>query len=132
MLQIEHAPSLRVGHNIYVKNIGNVTLGRRCAIGSFSKFWNYASISIGDDFLSAGSLVINTATHDVVTLDAQAAPVRIGNNVWCGQNVIILAGVTIGDRVVIGAGSVVSKDIPSNCVAVGAPCRKIKELIRPP
>lgn len=57
-----------------------------------------------------------------------AKPITVGNNVWFGGNVIVLPGVTIGDNVVIGAGSIVNKDIPSNVLAVGNPCRVIKEI----
>lgn len=58
----------------------------------------------------------------------QAKPIIVGNNVWLGGNVIVLPGVSIGDNVVIGAGSVVTKDIPSNSLAVGNPCKVIKKL----
>ena len=57
-----------------------------------------------------------------------AKPITVGNNVWIGGNVIVLPNVTIGYNVVIGAGSVVNKDIPSNVVAVGNPCKVIKEI----
>ena len=57
-----------------------------------------------------------------------AKPITVGNNVWFGGNVIVLGGVAIGDNSVIGAGSVVTRDIPPNSVAVGNPCRVIKEL----
>ena len=57
-----------------------------------------------------------------------AKPIKVGNNVWIGGNVVVLPGVTIGDNVVIGAGSVVNKNIPSNVVAVGNPCKVIKQL----
>lgn len=57
-----------------------------------------------------------------------AKPIEVGNNVWIGGNVVVLPGVSIGDNVVIGAGSVVTKDIPSNSVAVGNPCRVIKNI----
>lgn len=57
-----------------------------------------------------------------------AKTIKVGNNVWIGGNVVVLPGVSIGDNVVIGAGSVVTKDVPSNVVAVGNPCRVIKEL----
>lgn len=57
-----------------------------------------------------------------------AKPIKIGNNVWFGGNVCVLPGVTIGDNVVIVAGSVVNKDIPSNVVAAGNPCKVIKEF----
>jgi len=56
------------------------------------------------------------------------APINVGNNVFLGINVIILPGVTIGDNVVIGAGAVVTRDIPSHCVAAGVPARPIKSL----
>ena len=57
-----------------------------------------------------------------------AKPIKVGNNVWIGGNVCILPGVTIGDNCVIGAGSVVNRDIPKNCVAVGNPCKVIKNI----
>ena len=55
-------------------------------------------------------------------------PVRIGSNVWLGAGAIVLPGVSIGDNTVIGAGSVVTKDIPANVVAVGNPCRVLREI----
>ena len=55
-------------------------------------------------------------------------PVRIGKNCWLGAGVLVMPGVTIGDNSVIGAGSVVTKDIPANVVAVGNPCRVLREL----
>ncbi len=57
-----------------------------------------------------------------------AKPIKVGNNVWIGGNVCVLPGVTIGDNVVIGGGSVVCEDIPSNVVAVGNPCKPVKDL----
>lgn len=58
-----------------------------------------------------------------------AYPIKIGSNVWVGGNVVVLPGVTIGDDAVIGAGSVVTKDILPGVVAVGNPCRVIREII---
>lgn len=55
-------------------------------------------------------------------------PIKVGNNVWFGGNVVVLPGVKIGDNVTIGAGSVVTKDIPSNVIAYGSPCRVIRNL----
>lgn len=57
-----------------------------------------------------------------------AKPIVVGNNVWIGAGSTILAGVTIGDNTVIGAGSVVKKSIPANVVAVGVPCRVLREI----
>lgn len=89
-------------------------------------------VEFGDDVFIAPNCSFYTAGHP---LDAEkrnqgleyAKPIKVGNNVWIGGNVVVLPGVTIGDNVVIGAGSVVNKDIPSNVVAVGNPCRVIKE-----
>lgn len=58
-----------------------------------------------------------------------AFPITIGNNVWIGGNVVLNPGITIGDNSVIGSGSVVSKDIPSNVVAVGNPCRVLRQIL---
>ena len=55
-------------------------------------------------------------------------PIRIGRNVWIGAGAIVLPGVTIGDGTVVGAGSVVTKDLPENVVAVGNPCRILREI----
>jgi maltose O-acetyltransferase len=74
--------------------------------------------------------MLNSATHDPVTLAPQGIEIKIGKKVWCGTNVTILAGVTIGSNVVIGAGSVVINDIPSNCIAAGVPAKKIRDLHR--
>ena len=56
------------------------------------------------------------------------APVHIGKNCWLGAGVIVLPGITIGDNVVIGAGSIVTKDLPPNVVAVGNPCRILRKI----
>ena len=81
--------------------------------------------------MSAGGLTLNSATHDPVTLEPMGKPISIGNRVWCGVNVTILAGVTIGDDVVIGAGAVVTEDIPANSIAVGVPAKRVRTLDRP-
>ena len=60
-----------------------------------------------------------------------AKPIKVGSNVWIGGNVCVLPGVTIGDNVVIGAGSVVTEDIPSGYVAVGNPCKPLRKIDEP-
>ena len=127
-VEFQHPVSL--GLKIYIRNQGHLNLGRRCSIGSFARIWNYNPIWIGDDFMCAGGLSINTASHDPIDLGFIGEEIHIGNRVWCGLNVTILSGVKIGDDVVIGAGSVVITDIPSNCIAVGVPAKKVKDLNR--
>ena len=92
-----------------------------------------ANVTIGDDCFFGPNVSIYTACHSTDPEERNsrkewALPVTVGNNVWIGGAVTILPGVTIGDNVTIGAGSVVVKDIPSNCVAVGNPCRVVKYL----
>ena len=92
-----------------------------------------APITIGDNVLLAPNVQLYAAHHPLdpaerLTLRELASPITIGNNVWIGGNAIVLPGVTIGDNSIIGAGSVVTKDIPANVVAVGNPCRVIREL----
>ena len=90
-------------------------------------------IYIGDYTMLGPNVVIATAGHPILPeLRPQAyqynMPVHIGKNCWLGAGVIVLPGVTIGDNTVIGAGSVVTKDIPANVVAVGNPCRVLREI----
>lgn len=127
---VKHGRQVAIGSGIYIRMHGNVVLGERCAIGTTTRIWNYAPIEIGEDFLGAAGLTLNAGTHDPVTLESRGLPIKIGKRVWCGQNAIILAGVTIGDDVVIAAGSVVVRDIPSRSIAAGVPARVIKPLIR--
>lgn len=88
-------------------------------------------VTIGDHCYIGPNVGIYTACHPLDPMERNkniewAEPVIIGHNVWIGGGVTICPGVTIGDNVTIGAGSVVVKDIPSNCVAVGNPCRPVK------
>ena len=92
-----------------------------------------AKVRIGDNVFIAPNVGIYTAGHPLDVAQRNqgleyARPVTIGNNVWIGAGVSILPGVTIGDGVVIGAGSVVTKDIPAGMLAVGNPCRVIREI----
>ena len=90
-------------------------------------------IYVGDATMFGPNVTIATAGHPILPeLREQAyqfnMPVHIGRNCWLGAGVIVMPGVTIGDNTVIGAGSVVTKDIPANVVAVGNPCRVMREI----
>lgn len=124
--------SLWVGRKFRLHLGHNVSLGNRCALGDFVQIIAWEPVSIGSDFMGSSGLHINTGGHDPQTMQPQCGPVTVGDRVWCGVDVTILAGVTIGNDVVIGAGSVVCKDIPSNSIAVGVPARVINTLQRKP
>ena len=90
-------------------------------------------IYVGDYTMFAPNVVVATAGHPILPELREKAyqynfSVHIGRNCWIGAGALIMPGVTIGDNTVIGAGSVVTRDIPSNCVAYGNPCRVIREI----
>lgn len=92
-----------------------------------------AKVSFGNHVFIAPNCCFTTAEHPVDPEQRKAGleiakPITIGNNVWIGAGSVILAGVTIGDNTVIGAGSVVKNSIPANVVAVGVPCKVIREI----
>jgi acetyltransferase-like isoleucine patch superfamily enzyme len=109
---------------------GNLHLGRYVSIGAGSRIVSWAAVEIGDDFIASDLLNINSGAHDPLTLKPHNAPIRIGQRVWCGTGVTICAGVEIGDDVVIGAGSIVTKSLPSNCIAYGTPAKVMRPLER--
>lgn len=90
-------------------------------------------ITIGDNVMIAPNVILCSATHPISPNLREKGmeynmPVKIGNRVWIGANVVVLPGVTIGDNSVIGAGSVVTKDIPANVIAFGNPCKVHREI----
>lgn len=92
-----------------------------------------AKVRIGDNVLIGPNVSIYTAGHplhyELRNKEVEYAfPVHIGNNVWIGGNVVINPGIQIGDNSVIGSGSVVTKDIPDNVIAVGNPCKVLRKI----
>lgn len=92
-----------------------------------------APVTFGDHVFIAPNCCFTTAEHAIHPEQRRqgmeiAKPITVGNNVWVGAGSTVLAGVTIGDNTVIGAGSVVTKSIPANVVAVGVPCRVVREI----
>lgn len=90
-------------------------------------------IYVGDNTMFGPNVVVATAGHPLLPeLREQGyqynAPVHIGRNCWIGAGAILLPGVTVGDNAVIGAGSIVTKDVPASVLAVGNPCRVLREI----
>ena len=112
---------------------GHVHFGKNVYVNFNLTLVDDTHIYVGDYTMIGPNVVIATAGHPILPeLREQAyqynMPVRIGKNCWIGSGAIILPGITIGDNVVVGAGSVVTKDLPSNVVAVGNPCRVLREV----
>lgn len=113
------------GYNIFVGE--NFYMNHNCIILDAGR------VEFGNNVFIAPNCAFYTAGHPIEPEIRNrgleyAKPIKVGNNVWIGGNVTVLPGITIGDNVTIGAGSVIVKDIPSNVVAVGNPCKVIKEI----
>ena len=111
----------------------NVSVGKRFYANYNLVLLDSAEIKIGDNVMFGPNVSVYTVNHPLNYEDRnkyleQAKPVVIEDNVWLGGNVVILGGVTIGKNSVIGAGSIVTKDIPANSLAFGNPCKVIRKI----
>lgn len=111
----------------------NISVGEKVFFNFNCVILDVMPVTIGNQVLFGPNVQIYTATHPIdweerATWLEYAKPITIGNNVWIGGSCIICPGVSIGDRSVIGAGSVVTKSIPADVVAAGNPCRVIRSL----
>lgn len=116
-----------------LQSANNINLGENFYSNHNLVILDAAKVTFGDNVFVGPSCGFHTAGHPIDFERRNqgleyAHPITVGNNVWFGAGVQVLPGVTIGDNVVIGAGSIVVKDIPSNCVAVGNPCKVIREI----
>ena len=128
-----------MGENIWIEPPVYMAYGKNVHVGEhFDANVNLVlvddvDIFIGDNVMMAPNVTISPTGHPVYYAlrrhgNQFSIPIRIGDDVWIGSNVVILPGVTIGKNSVIGAGSVVTKDIPENVVAVGNPCRALRQI----
>lgn len=101
-----------------------IEIGNNCGFSGVS-IVAWSSVKIGANSMIGANVSIGDTDDHPERLHTKVVPVNIGQHVFIGMNSIILKGVTIGDNAIIGAGSVVTKDIPANCVAAGVPCRVI-------
>ena len=109
----------------------NITMGNRCTPGMNAHCYIQArnGIVLGNNVRIGPGVGLISADHDLSDYDKhkKSKSIIIGNNVWIGMNSVVLPGVQIGDNVVIGAGSIVTYDIPSNSIAGGNPCKVIRQ-----
>lgn len=120
----------------------NISVGDNFYANADCKFLDVCKITIGDNCMIGTSVILATPTHPLLPEQRNARidkngrqyvlelgkPITIGSSVWIASGAIICGGVTIGDNAVIGAGSVVTKDIPSNVFACGVPCKVMREI----
>jgi len=129
----------KIGSNIDIQSPFFIDYGCHIEVGDnfFANFncvfLDCNFIKIGDNVFMGPNVQLYAAHHPIIASERikgpeLASPITIGNNVWIGGGTIICAGVTIGDNTTIGAGSIVVKNIPANVVAVGNPCKVIKNL----
>lgn len=118
---------------------GVIDIKSNCHIGRFCHITALKHITLGENCLLGQHVTITDNSHGDITFEAMSTPplqrpitsrggITIGKNVWIGENAVILQDITIGDGCIIGAGSIVTKDIPAYSVAVGNPARVIKQL----
>ena len=129
-----------IGEDCYIETPLHTNFGGRYVHFGKKIYANFNLTLVDDthiyvgDFCQIGpNVVLATAGHPIdPALREQGlqfnAPIRVGRNCWLGAGVLVMPGVTIGDNTVVGAGSVVTKDLPSHVVAVGNPCRVLREI----
>ncbi len=112
-----------------------ISVGDRCLIGKGSGIVGHLQITIGDDVWTGHHVYITDQNHGYDNLDLPISqqvmaerPVVVGDGSWLGHGTVVLPGATIGRHVVVGANSVVTGNLPDNCVAAGVPARVIKQL----
>jgi len=146
--RLQFAEGFTTGHHCRFDLLGEdgdnskkLVIGKNCKLGDNVHIVANGKVIIGDNCLMASKIFISDTNHgeySKVTIDSSpyippderplyTEPVIIGNNVWIGENACILLGVKIGDGCIIGANSVVNRDIPDNCIVAGSPARVIKE-----
>lgn len=121
-----------VDHRVYLKFPWLVEIGDDASINRgvefYPDFFGGHRIVLGNNVRVAPHVRFHAAAHEIGDLEYRhsGAPIRVGNDVWIGAGALILPGVTVGDRSVIGAGSVVTRDVPPDVVAAGVPARVVR------
>ena len=130
----------QIGENCYIEPPLHANFGGKFVHFGKNIYFNFnltlvddTHIYVGDYTMFGPNVTVATAGHPILPRLRREgyqynAPVHIGENCWIGAGACIMPGVTIGDNTVIGAGSVVTRDIPANVVAVGNPCRVLREI----
>lgn len=123
--------NVRMSPTVRILSVGCLTVGNDVDINEYTHVFAGGGVFIGDGCLISSHCVISSATHPkdpARRAEVIGAPVRLERGVWLGAGVLVLPGVTIGEEAIIGAGAVVTKDVPARAVCVGNPARVIQTL----
>lgn len=121
----------RIARSCKVYVAGKLAIGDRSYINPGTMIFARTSVSIGSGCaISWNCEIIDDDFHHVESKTESSAPISIGNNVWIGSHTSVLKGVTIGDGAIIGSRSVVTRDVPANCLAVGQPAKVIRHDVQ--
>jgi len=105
---------------------GTITIGNACAINSYAKIFGHGGVTMGDNSQIGPNALITTTSHDRENaMQPEFKPVTIGKWSWIGANVTVLPGIAIGDYAIVGAGAIVTKDVPDYAIVVGNPAKVI-------
>lgn len=127
-------PSFRVFPPFYTDFGKNITVGKNVFINACCHFQDHGGVTLGDGCQIGHNVVFATLNHGFAPEDRSTtypAPIVLKKNVWVGSNATILSGVTIGENAIVGAGSVVTKDVPDNAIVGGVPAKVIKYIQLP-
>lgn len=113
-----------------IMGVGSMKVGSGCSFGNYTLITNHGHLEIGDYFLASSHLIINSGTHDLVTLKSRGTNIILGSNLWIGTRVTIIEDTEVADGCVIGAGSVVRGTFKENSLIVGSPARVVRTLDR--
>lgn len=123
--------SVKFWKNVVIHSPSLVSIGNDTGIGDFVVIWGGGGVEIGEDVLIATHSIIISQTHGVNAVifknSSILGKIIIEDNVWIGAGVIVLPNVTVGRNSVIGAGSIVTQDIPANSIAVGSPAKVVSK-----
>lgn len=126
-LSIEIGLHSQISPGFFVFQRGHFRCGTNCRLGYGFSVWNHSPFSVGDNLLASHGVRVICGSHktDAARTDI-SGPVRLGDNVWIGANVLIVGPCTIGDNVIIGANSFVTGDISSGALIGGSPARELR------
>ena len=127
----KHGRNVILGYPLTLHQPWAITLGSDIHLAEYVHIWGGEGVSIGDRVMVGSHTAISAVTHDY-TKDPMwghniCAPVVIGNDVWIGTHALIMPGIAVGDGAVIGAGAVVTKDVPPRSIVAGVPARVLRE-----